>query len=397
MIGDFLNKYTFRYLLSLALSQVSDDLDKREGSIIYTALAPFCYILEFFFINLKRMNSQAYIQTATGEYLDYKVAEQGMIRFQATKARVHGEFKDYYGEPLDSETIKVGMTFGTNIMDGENVLQYTIIATYVDPETNAVVPGEYILEANLYGTIGNQVNIPLASLVPIENLTTARVINTYISGRNIETDDELRSRYIERVKAKPFGGNIAQYKQEVGELDGVGGVQVYPVWNGGGTVKLSIVDNEIKPIDTAFIAYLQDVIDPENSTGVNGLGLGMAPIGHKVTVTTPEEFTINVAMTVTVKGSIDLPMVQQPITKAIEDYFTEERIKWPIADTYNEYSLSIFIARIISAVLEISGIINVTNVTLNGGTTDVVLLQDATTQQLPKLGTVSITVVNANE
>lgn len=397
MIGDFLNKYTFRYLLSIALSQVSADLDKREGSIIYTALAPFCYVLEFFFLELKRMNRQAYIQTATGEYLDYKVAEQGMTRFSATRARVHGEFKDYYGEGLDSETIKIGMVFGTNILQGDTPLQYTVISTYVDPETDAVVSGEYILEANLAGVVGNQINIPLSSLTPIENLTTARVINTYISGRNIETDAELKARYLERVKAKPFGGNVAQYKQDVGELDGVGGLQVYPVWNGGGTVKLSIVDNEIKPIDTAFVAYLQEIIDPENGSGVNGLGLGMAPIGHKVTVTTPEEFIINVAMTITVKGTIDLPMVQQPITDVIERYFTEERIKWPIADSYNEYSLSIYIARIISAVLEISGIINVTSVTLNGSNTDIVLLQNVTTQQLPKLGTVSITVVNANE
>ena len=39
----------------------------------------------------------------------------------------------------------------------------------------------------------------------------------------------------------PFGGNIAQYRQWAKEIPGIGGVQVYPVWAGGGTVKLSTV------------------------------------------------------------------------------------------------------------------------------------------------------------
>ena len=42
MIGDKLEQYTYKYLMSQALSFVDDSLDKREGSIIYDALAPFC-------------------------------------------------------------------------------------------------------------------------------------------------------------------------------------------------------------------------------------------------------------------------------------------------------------------------------------------------------------------
>ena len=33
---------TFEYLLSRCLNRVSNDIDKREGSVIYNALAPAC-------------------------------------------------------------------------------------------------------------------------------------------------------------------------------------------------------------------------------------------------------------------------------------------------------------------------------------------------------------------
>ena len=37
MIGDYLEQYTFEYLMEQSLSRVPDTIDKREGSIIYDA------------------------------------------------------------------------------------------------------------------------------------------------------------------------------------------------------------------------------------------------------------------------------------------------------------------------------------------------------------------------
>ena len=53
MIGDYLEKYTFEYLIDSALSRVSDSIDKREGSIIYDALAPACYELAEVYMQLR--------------------------------------------------------------------------------------------------------------------------------------------------------------------------------------------------------------------------------------------------------------------------------------------------------------------------------------------------------
>ena len=54
-VGQFLESKTYDYYLEQALSQVSDDIDKREGSIIYDALAPACYQLALFTFDLKNV------------------------------------------------------------------------------------------------------------------------------------------------------------------------------------------------------------------------------------------------------------------------------------------------------------------------------------------------------
>ena len=55
MIGEFLEKYTFDYLMKEALSRVNENIDTREGSIIYDALAPACYELAGFYLDLKNL------------------------------------------------------------------------------------------------------------------------------------------------------------------------------------------------------------------------------------------------------------------------------------------------------------------------------------------------------
>lgn len=71
-------------------------------------------------------------------------------------------------------------------------------------------------------------------------------------------------------------------------LRGVGGVKVTPVWKGGGTVKLTIVDGNFNAPIEGEIAKIQQVIDPQK----RGLGYGIAPVGHKVTVEAAKKYNV---------------------------------------------------------------------------------------------------------
>jgi uncharacterized phage protein gp47/JayE len=380
MIGDYLDKYTFKYLMESALDNVPDSLDKREGSIIYDALAPACYELAEYYMELKKILENTFASTASNEYLDLKVAEQGLERYAASYAVKRGDFLTASGNPA---VIPIGSRFSV-ISDTLNI-NYVVTEAYRD-EFGAVVPGAYRMTCEELGTQGNSYTGPLIPITFIPSLKTATLSDLLVPARDEETDDELRARYFSTVNNKPFGGNLAQYDELLKGIDGVGEVQIYPVWNGGGSVKLSVIDAEYNIITNDFITTLQNMIDPTPQ----GTGLGLAPIGHTVTVTTPTEKTIDITATVVLESGYILGQVTPLIEEAIESYLLGLREIWGISDDLNNYALAVYIARINAAVLGVAGIANITGTTINGLASDLTLTQDATTQELPVLGTVII-------
>jgi len=77
---------TYENILADMLSRVSSDVDKREGSIIYDALAPCAYQLGQTYFMLNNFIDLVSGDTAVGEYLDRVVADYGIKRKAATYA-----------------------------------------------------------------------------------------------------------------------------------------------------------------------------------------------------------------------------------------------------------------------------------------------------------------------
>ena len=386
MIGDSLQQYTYDYLMSLALSLVPDDRDKRQGSVIYDALAPCCQLLAAGAIELRNFYTQTYALTATGEDLNNRVAEQGVTRFAATNAVKKITLEDTNGNPV---TVPLGTRFST--VSSTNPINYVVTAQYV--EEGVAVAGTYEATCEDTGTIGNEYSGNLINISFIQGLASAYMSTTLVPARNEETDEELRERYFAALNQKAFGGNISDYRTKVQEeFPGVGAVQIYPVWNGGGTVKLSIVDPTYGPCSTEFVALVQQAMDPENSAGQRGTGLGIAPIGHQVTVVTPNEVTINVSATITLQSGYTLGQVETPISEALTNYIQSLRQTWADSNEMNEYFCDVFVARVTSTLVTVAGVANVSDVRLNGAAADISLTQSGTIQQLPKLGEVVLNV-----
>lgn len=382
MIGDRLDIYTFEYLLQEALNSVSDVYDKRQGSIIYDALAPACLRLAAHYLELKQVYLDTFATMAEGVYLDERVQEQGITRYAATYAKRKAYFADEAEAPM---TIAIGSRFST--ISATAPLNYTVTAAY---ESGGVpVAGYYELTCETAGIAGNAYTGGLVNITFIPGLVTATMSDILTPARDIETDEELRSRYFQEIASKSFGGNISQYDSLLKDISGIGECQIYPVWNGGGTVKCSIVDASYDPVSAEFLTAVKELVDPENNEGE---GLGLAPIGHKVTIVTPTEITIAIVTTITLSAGYTVEQVQTPIETAIQLYITELKTDWGKASDLNAYSTSVFISRINSAILSVTGVTNVSGTTLNAVAADLVLTEDATTQQLPKLGTVTLNV-----
>lgn len=368
---------TYQNLLKVMLAQVPNIYDKRDGSPIMTALGPAAYALEEYYLSLDQVQRSAFIQSAVGSDLDMLAVIAGLTRYPASDAVRLGIF---------NTSIPIGSRYSTiNGADSINFIA-TAVATVTDPQEGSYY---YQLTAETPGTIGNDYSGPILPINTIPGLTSAQITDILVPGDDTETDDAFRERIIEALNERPFGGNIASYKQFVPSIDGVGSVQVYPTWNGGGTVKLSILGSDWLPASETLVENVQNAVDPPPN---QGLGLGMAPIGAQVTVVAPTALTVNVSATLTLASGYQIGQVQQPIEDAINAYLLSVRQAWDenTSSTDVVYAADVYIARITAAIVGVTGVVNATNVQLNGGTSDLILTENGTTQQAPVLGTVTL-------
>lgn len=383
VLSEYLQKYTYDYILTEALSKVPDNVDKREGSIIRDALSPCCYEAAKHILYLADIIEQTYIETANGLWLDGRVIEGGVTRDPATYAKKLGVFKTQLDEPCQ---ISIGQSFSTV---GDTILNYTAVQVYTN-EDGDVVPGSYIMQCNTVGSVGNSY---IGRIVPndyIEKLASAEITTLLYPGEEEESDDSLRERFLANLMKTAFGGNIAQYRQWTKEIPGIGGVQVYPVWAGGGTVKLSIIDTDYNSCSSEFCQTILEKFDPENSGGETGLGLGIAPIGHKVTVSTPLPRTINVSGKITLLPGYKLETLMPDIKDALENYLLSLREAWENSDDENNYSVTVYLGRINFAILNVKGVSSAYELKLNETDTDIKLTETSSLQEIPVLGTVSL-------
>lgn len=370
-----LSQQTYQNILTQMLDQVPATFDKRDTSPIPTALGPAAYALEGFYISLNQVQLAAYIQTATGQALDYLAVIAGLTRYPASAAVRLGIF---------DMAVPIGSRYST--INGADSINFQATAA-----TTGETEGDYYfqLTAETPGSIGNEYTGPILPITAIPGLNSAQITDILVPGDDEESDEDFRARIIEALNDRPFGGNIASYRTYIMAIDGVGAVQVYPTWNGGGTVKCSVLGADFLPASPTLVENVQNAVDPPPN---QGLGLGTAPIGAQVTVVAPEELIVNVSATLQLASGYAIGQVQTPIQQAIENYMLSVRQEWatPVNTTSVEYQANVYVARITAAIVGVPGVVNATNVQLNGGTADLILTETGATQQVPITGTVTL-------
>lgn len=353
---------TYDEILNEMLSRVPDDLDKREGSIIYTALAPVAYMLcEQQFYD-EDISDSTMPDTATGELQTRLYSSLGVNRQPATYAVRRGVFT-----PADAD-IAIGSRFGAA------GVYYAV--------TGSDAEG-WLLTCERAGIIGNQYFgdiLPLDNLNP--NLQSAELTDVIIAGEDRENDDSYRKRFITEMRSTPFGGNIAQYEQQIKAISGVGDAVVFPAPEGGGTVTCMIVDPDGNPVSSTLLASVQELIDPD----MQGSGYGLAPIDHKVTISTPTGFAISVEASVTLDTGYTLNSIKPLISAAISQY---------LSAGVGFRGNPVRVAHIETAVLSVAGVIDISGLTLNGKSANITLPKLYDNYCVPMLGELTLTEATA--
>lgn len=374
-LADELEAQNFDYWLNLMLDNVSNDIDKREGSIIYDALAPAAMVSAQQSLSLANILRETYIKTAQGEFLDYRAVEHGTSRYAATNAEVKARFNDDDGNPVN---VEVGDRFASI---AESPIFYTVIKANDD--------GTAEMQAEEAGTSANSYIGQALPVTPNDNLAWAEITEVTIPARDEETDDHLRARLLNSNSWVAYGGNVADYLDMISKIHDVGATQVYPTWDGAGTVKLVILNNDLMPASQTLTKKVKEEIDPEESTTQ---GYGLAPIDHRVTVVAPETFEVNITMNVTIAGNANIDTIRTNIKASLEELFKSLRRDWSTIDSANGrgYKLTVYRSKILSRVMTLEGVTNATMPQLNGKDEDLQLVFSNTTSQLPVLGEVTV-------
>ncbi len=352
--------YEYETILERMLNNVPDDIDKREGSIIYDALAPAALELANMYVTLKNSFDLIFVDTAVDEYLDRIANQAGLTRYDAKKSIRKGIFRNANNTLMD---IPLNSRF--TIED----LTFKVI--------EKISTGEYKLECETTGTVGNSISGNLMPIEYIQDLATATIEDILVSGEDEESDDELRQRYIESVTSPAFAGNITDYRNTVRDIDGVGDLKVIPVWNGGGTVKLIILDSTYSIPSNTLIDTIQETVFPLHSDSI-----GIAPIGHNVTVSKAIGVTINVNTEITLQEGYTIESLKDEIDEVVESYLLELRKKWS-----NSENIIVRVSQLETRILGVEGVLDIENTLINSQSSNLQLNFD----EVPILGEVVIT------
>jgi len=347
---------TYEDILQRMLDRVPDTMDKREGSIIYDALAPAAVELQLMYIEFDVILNETFADTASRTYLIRRAYERGIEPYEATYASLKAESLP---TTLD---IPIGSRFSLD------TLNYTV--------TSKIQDGEYVVQCETAGEIGNTLFGKMIPIQYIDGLQSIEITEVLVPGEDEEETESIRERYFDTFDTKAFGGNQKDYIQKTNAISGVGATKVTPVWNGGGTVLLTILDSSYNKASDTLIETVQETIDPTQDGG----GYGTAPIGHVVTVRTVDEVEINIKSTFTFEEGYSFDTLKSAMTEAIEAYLLEIRKVWADDD-----ASVVRISQIEARILKIDGVVDISDTKINGTAANLTL----GTYEIPVMGVIS--------
>lgn len=337
---------SFSGILQRMLEKVSAKYDKREGSVIYDALAPAAMEHSLLYIDMQTLEREMFADTASREYLIKHAAERGLEPKEATKAVWHAKI-----EPKE-----------LYVQNGERFSSESLNLSVISKESEGV----YRLECETAGEVGNVLDQKLKPIGYINGLRSATLTDLVDAGTDEESTEEFRARYLAVLRKPATSGNAQEYYNWAMSIDGVGAAKIYPLADGPGTVKVVITNAEKKAASAQLVNDVYEYIE------------SVRPIGAAVTVKSAEELEVNIAAMVTLATGENLASVVNKFEIAVTDYLES------VAYSATKIPLTM-IGKIL---LDTEGVSDYTDLTLNGSAVNVAVSDD----QVAVLGKVSLEV-----
>ncbi|WP_156299017.1 baseplate J/gp47 family protein [Streptobacillus canis] len=335
------------------LAMIPDQFYKEEGSIFHDVLS---IVANDNIEKLKLMKNifiNSFGITATGEFLDHKVAEVGMERKSGEKAKGIVKFMGAQGTRISHNTIVLC----------DNLEYATLIDSEIGVEGNVSIEVVATEIGRNYNIKGNMINKLGTTINGVSNVTNE---NDFKGGEDVETDSELRARYLEKVREPATSGNVYDYKRWATSINGIGQAKVYPLHAGPGTVKVVVISNLGRTVENEKIEEVKRYID------------NLKPIGATVTVANATPLNINFTARISKSELVDIETIKEEFKVKLNEYITNVNL--------NNGSISY--GRVSAILYGLKGLIDFNDLRINNGTNGVSIPGES----IAVLGTVNLNV-----
>lgn len=268
---DFLNGLSVQSIMQEMLDASPDTVDKREGSVIYDAIADVAVELsDLYNVKIPTMYAAFDIMSAVGGDLDKWANDFGLERLGAEKAIYAIDIQPAQNDLAENELLTSHNTNERWVYIGDNKVESLEGGDFVETRGQELEPDVEHRE--------------------IESIVFAGEV---YHGRAEESDEELRERIVRRMTDRT-GGSVQNYVDIT--LEHFYGCLVFPCGRRCGKVQIRPIykdwvlehspdDGEISTCSRwaglRDAEALKEIIDPIND---EGYGYGLAPIGHRVEV-----------------------------------------------------------------------------------------------------------------
>lgn len=303
-------QYTEEYFVDQAKALGEElGVDTRQGSVYMDAAAGHCIRAAKFMNDLSMVFELLAVDTCTGEILEEKAGQDGIVRHPSTQSYWNVEFE---GTVPDSGTRFFCQSYYFKLVrvDGNLLLESEVYGT----ETNSLIPGDTV--------------IPVYN---IDGLISCTLGELYSPGAEAESDDSLRQRWKEKKAGPAENGNKAQYKVWCESITGVGRAHIIPLFGGENTVRAVLYATNGEIPAESILEAVQDYIDPivdgyeVEVDGVSyvfgdGLGEGVANIGAHFLASAPDEIGLSISFDADLKSGYTVTQAQTEVMTKVKEY-----------------------------------------------------------------------------
>lgn len=327
------------------------NLDTREGSYTNNLISPAAYEIWKYYMALNTMIPVMFVDETSGIYIDRRCKDYDIYRKEGLPAKAKMTFAG-----KDGTVIPAGKIFLT-----EEGLEFFV--------TEEVVlsggTGSVLVQST---GIGERYNIEAGEIV--QQMQALSGLESFANepaegGTDEESDESLVSRLYEYLRNPSTSGNIYDYLNWATEVEGVGAAKVFPLWNGNGTVKVVIVDQNFHPAAKEIISACKEHIEKNR------------PIGADVTVVSAEEIPLEISAAVRLEQGTSAEVIRQQFEILLEEYLKGIGFK----------KTELIYNRVAFMLLDLEGVIDFTEMTINGKTENILVDE----QKVLTVGTVVIT------